>query len=113
LIAQQATDQDLTGSNRGSHLSSDNNHEQSHPLVGLFPHQSQQMSNSISTGPVSTGTSVSNNNNNQSQATGLNGSKGIGGMGSTLDRTAFRQQPPPMKVKFRTKDEGRIDPDVV
>ncbi len=56
------------------------------------------MNNPINTGPISTGTAASNNN--QSQASGSNVSKVLGGIGPTVDRSAFRQQPPPMKVKL-------------
>ncbi|CAF2698752.1 unnamed protein product [Rotaria sp. Silwood2] len=98
FIAQQPSDHDLIASNRNSNLSttttSDNTHEQHHSLIAPFLHSSQQTNNSISTGPISTGTS----NNNQSQASGINVSKVLGGMGSNIDRSAFRQQPPPMKT---------------
>jgi len=56
------------------------------------------MNNPINTGSISTGTSASSNT--QSQASGINVPKVLGAMGSTIDRSAFRQQPPPMKVKF-------------
>ncbi|CAF1015918.1 unnamed protein product [Adineta steineri] len=98
LISQQSNDHDITTSNRSSHLSStasDSIHEQQqqhHPLVIPFIHQSQQMN----TGPISTGTSSSSNN--QSQSSGINVSKVLGAMVSTVDRSAFRQQPPPMKT---------------
>jgi hypothetical protein len=95
LIAQQPIDHD-----RNSHSSStisDNTHEQSHhSLVTSFIHPSQQMNNPTSTNSISTGTLTANNN--QSQASGINISKVFGGMGSTIDRSAFRQQPPPMKT---------------
>ncbi|UJR32072.1 hypothetical protein I4U23_019540 [Adineta vaga] len=101
LISQQSNDHETTttAANRTSHLSStasDNIHEQHHSLVAPFLHQSQQMTGSINTGPVSTGTSASSTN--QSQATGINVSKVLGTMTSTVDRSAFRQQPPPMKT---------------
>ncbi len=84
LIAQQPVDHD-----RNSHqtsTTSDSIHEH-HPLVTPFIH------------PAST-SSMSTANTNQSQASGINVSKVFGGMGSTIDRSAFRQQPPPMKVKI-------------
>jgi len=93
LIAQQPIDHD-----RNSHLSSttsDNTHEQQqqhHSLVTSFIHSSQQVNNPTSASSISTA------NNNQSQASGINISKVFGGIGSTIDRSAFRQQPPPMKT---------------
>ncbi|CAF1171023.1 unnamed protein product [Rotaria sordida] len=99
FIAQQPIDHDPITSNRNSHSStttstSDNTHEQHHSLITPYIHSSQQTNNSINTGPISTGTS----NNNQSQASGINVSKVLAGMGSNIDRSAFRQQPPPMKT---------------
>jgi len=90
LISQQPIDHD-----RNSHLSSttsDNTHEQHHPLVSSYIHSPQQMNNPTSASSISTA------NNNQSQASGISISKVFGGMGSTIDRSAFRQQPPPMKT---------------
>ncbi len=57
-----------------------------------FIHPSQPMNNPSNANSISTAT------NNQPQAAGINVSKVFGGMGSTVDRSAFRQQPPPMKV---------------
>ncbi|CAF1560958.1 unnamed protein product [Rotaria magnacalcarata] len=97
LIAQQSTEHDPMSSNRNLHSStttSDNNNEQHHLLISPFIHPSQQMNNSMNAGPISTGSS----NNNQSQASGINASKVLSGMGSNIDRSAFRQQPPPMKT---------------
>ncbi len=37
-------------------------------------------------------------NNSQQQTSSLNVPKVIGSIGSNVDRTTFRQQPPPMKV---------------
>jgi len=92
LLAQQSSDHD-----RNLHLSSttsENTSDQHHPLVSPFLHQSQSINNP---GPISTGTATSNNP--QSQSLGLNVPKIPPGMGSTLaDRSAFRQQPPPMKT---------------
>jgi hypothetical protein len=47
-----------------------------------------------------TSTNISTPNNPQQQASGLNIPKVIGNIGSNIDRTTFRQQPPPMKVSF-------------
>jgi hypothetical protein len=92
----------LIDHDRTSHISSttsDNLHEQQqhHALITPFIHPSQQI-NTNSTNTNSTGTLTTNNN--QSQASGINVSKVFSTMGSTVDRSAFRQQPPPMKVKF-------------
>ena len=55
--------------------------------------------NSInSNNSISTSTLTSNSNNNN-QASGMNASKVFTNMIPTIDRSAFRQQPPPMKVK--------------
>ncbi|CAF3813054.1 unnamed protein product [Rotaria sordida] len=95
LISQQSGDHDLS-SNRSSHLSStglDNTHEQI-PLGITYHHQhhqSQQMANTTST-------NISISNNNQQQTSTLNIPKVIGSIGSNVDRTTFRQQPPPMKT---------------
>ncbi len=60
-----------------------------------FIHPSQSISNPSSTSSITSAT------NNQPQAAGINVSKVFGGMGSTVvDRSAFRQQPPPMKVNI-------------
>jgi len=88
LISQQSGDHDLS-SNRNTHLSStglDSSHEQL-PLGIQFHHQSQQMANTTST-----------NIPTQQQASGLNVSKVIGSIATNVDRTTFRQQPPPMKT---------------
>jgi hypothetical protein len=91
LLTMQLIDQD-----RNSHLSSttttsDSTHE--HSLVTPFIHPAQPMSNPSNTNSSTTTT------NNQPQAAGINVSKIFGGMGSTIvDRSAFRQQPPPMKT---------------
>jgi len=88
LISQQSGDHD-----RSSHLSStglDNPHD-SLPLGISFHHQSQQMANTTST-------SIPTPNTNQQQASALNVPKIIGSIGSNIDRTTFRQQPPPMKT---------------
>jgi hypothetical protein len=93
----------LIDHDRTSHISSttsDNLHEQQqqhHALITPFIHPSQQI-NTNPTNTNSTGTLTTNNN--QSQASGINVSKVFATMGSTVDRSAFRQQPPPMKVKF-------------
>ena len=82
-------------SNRNGHLSStglDNPHDQL-PLGVPFHQQSQQMANTTST-------NLPTPNNSQQQASALNVPKVIGGIGSNIDRATFRQQPPPMKVRF-------------
>lgn len=99
LISQQTNEHETSTATRSAHLSStasDNLHDQHHSLVAPFLHQAQQMTTSGSTGPISTSTSVSSNT--QSQAAGVNVAKVLGAMASTVDRSAFRQQPPPMKV---------------
>jgi hypothetical protein len=93
LISQQSGEHDLS-SNRNNHLSStglDNPHEQL-PLGIPFHHQSQQMANTTST-------NIPTTNNTQQQASSLNVPKVIGSIGSNIDRSTFRQQPPPMKVE--------------
>lgn len=59
------------------------------------------MNNPMPTHSMSTATTT----NNQSQATGLTMPKVFSGMASTMDRSAFRQQPPPMKVEYLEEDE--------
>jgi hypothetical protein len=78
----------------------DNPHEQQqqqqqHPLITPFIHPTQQINNN----PTNTNL-ISTTNNNQSQASGINVPKVFAGIGSNVDRSAFRQQPPPMKVRF-------------
>jgi hypothetical protein len=66
--------------------------------VTPFIHPAQPMSNPSNTNSITTTT------NNQPQAAGINVSKIFGGMGSTIvDRSAFRQQPPPMKVNIHQR----------
>ena len=77
---------------------SDNTYEQHHPLIGSFIHPLQHINNSASSGPISIGTAISNIN--QSQPSVINISKVLGSMGSNIDRSVLRQQPPPMKVSF-------------
>jgi hypothetical protein len=48
-----------------------------------------------------TSTNLPTPNNPQQQASALNVPKVIGGIGSNIDRATFRQQPPPMKVRFQ------------
>lgn len=87
---------------RSSHLSSTNTSDATHdhPLVTPFIHPSQPMNNPTPAHSVSTATAT----NNQSQATALAMPKVFTGMPSTIDRSAFRQQPPPMKVEFLVKN---------
>ena len=107
LLTQQPTDQDLTGPNRMAHLSSttlETTHDQHHPSITPFLQQSQQMTHSNNAGPISTGTSTSSNSQSQATApSAMHMPKALAGMGSTVDRTAFRQQPPPMKVSVSSK----------
>lgn len=92
LISQQSTEQDLP-LNRTAHLSStglDNSHEQIPAGISLY-HPPQPTANTNLPTPTNT-----------PQATGLNVSKVIGAMASNVDRSTFRQQPPPMKVMSKT-----------
>ena len=78
--------------NRIAHLSStglDNSHDQ----IPLY-HPPQPIANTTHTNlPTPT---------NTPQATGLNVPKAISAMASNIDRSTFRQQPPPMKVMPNT-----------
>lgn len=112
LLAQQPTDQDLTTPNRGLHLSSSNSeatHDQHHSMIAPFLHQSQQITHSNNAGPISTGTSTSSNSQSQATApSAMHMPKAMAGIGSTVDRTAFRQQPPPMKVDVTSRTKNVI-----
>ena len=90
----------LIDHDRTLHLSSTGTSDTAydHPLVPPFIHPSQPMNNPTTAHSISTATAT-----NQSQATGIAVPKVFGTMPPSIDRSAFRQQPPPMKVKFLAK----------
>ena len=100
LISQQATDHDLLP-NRSGHQSTlglDTAHEP-FPLGLSFPHSSQSMNSNA------TSSSMSSFVNHAQQSSTSSMPKMIGnGMTSTLDRSNFRQQPPPMKVRWHASN---------
>ena len=103
LISQQPTDHDQLP-NRSAHQSSmglDTAHEP-FPLGLSFPQ-------SMNSNPTSS--SMSSFANHPQQTSTLTMPKMIGtGMATTIDRSNFRQQPPPMKVRFESSHSRAYEP---
>lgn len=92
ILAQQANEGDLSTSNRS--LDQPNPHETHHPLIAPFLHQTQS-SNNIA--PVLPATSTTTTQST-TPAAALQMPKVVPGLTANVDRTSFRQQPPPMKT---------------
>lgn len=90
---QQQTNEHEIPTNRIS-TALDNTHETFSLGLPFHHHQTSQLANTTSTtNPTSTA-----NQQQQQTPTGLNLPKVIGGLATNVDRSTFRQQPPPMKT---------------
>lgn len=91
ILAQQGNDGDLSTQNRSLDAHPQETH---HPLIAPFLHQSQSSNNAAPVLPATSTTATQSS----TPSAALQMPKVVPGLTTNVDRTSFRQQPPPMKT---------------